>query len=122
MEYKFFKMNNLRNSVQLIGNLGKAVTYRNFDSGSTKASFPLATNEYYKNNKGEKTQDTQWHNIVAWGKTAELMKTQLDKGSHVIVRGKLVSRSWDDEQGNKRYITEVVASDFISMGKKELPF
>lgn len=115
-------MYNLRNSVQLIGNLGKEVDYRNFDSGSTKASFPLATNDYYKNNKGEKIQDTQWHNIVAWGKVAELMKSTLDKGSQVVIKGKLVSRSWEDENGTKRYVTEIVANEFLTMEKKELPF
>ena len=94
----------------------------NFDSGSQKASFSMATNDYYKNNKGEKAQNTEWHNIVAWGKTAELMKTILDKGSEVLVKGKLVSRAYEDKEGNKKYITEVVANEFISFDKKEMPF
>jgi len=115
-------MNNIRNSVQLIGNLGKEVDFKNFDSGSTKAAFPLATNEYYKNNKGEKVQETQWHNIVAWGRIAQNMKNFLDKGSEVMVKGKLVSRSYDDKEGNKRYVTEIVAYDFLTFDKKEMPF
>lgn len=115
-------MNNLRNSVQLIGNLGRDVDLTNFDSGSMKASFTLATNDFYKNNKGEKMQDTQWHNIVAWGKLAENMKAFLNKGSEVVVKGKLVSRSYDDKEGNKKYVTEIVANEFFSLGKKELPF
>lgn len=115
-------MNTLRNSVQLVGNLGRDVEFRNFDSGSSKASFTLATNDYYKNNKGEKVQDTQWHNIVAWGKLAENMNSLISKGSEVLVKGKLVSRSYDDKDGNKRYITEVVANEFLTFEKKELPF
>jgi len=115
-------MNSLRNTVQLIGNLGQEVKYFNFDSGSAKASFTLATNDYYKNSKGEKVQDTQWHNVVAWGNLAENMKTILDKGSEVMVKGKLTSRSYDDKEGNKRYVTEIVASEFVSFTKKEMPF
>ena len=122
VDTNFYTMTNSRNSVQLIGRVGKPVELYNFDSGSQKASFTMATNDYYKNNKGEKAQDTQWHNIVAWGKTAELMKTILDKGSEVLVKGKLVSRSYDDKEGNKKYITEVVANEFISFDKKEMPF
>jgi len=115
-------MNTLRNSVQLIGNLGREVEFRNFDSGSTKASFTLATNDYYTNNKGEKVQDTQWHNVVAWGKLAERMNSMLSKGINVLVKGKLVTRSYDDKEGNKRYVTEIVANEFMTMAKKELPF
>ena len=122
MDTKILIMNTLRNSVQLIGNLGKDVEFYNFDSGSTKATFSLATNEYYKNSKGEKVQDTQWHNVVAWGKLAENIKAILNKGSEVLVKGKLVSRSYDDKEGNKKYITEIVANEFLSFDKKDAPF
>jgi len=115
-------MNSLRNSVQLIGNLGREVEFRNFDSGSTKASFALATNTYYKNNKGEKVQDTHWHNIIAWGKMAENMNHMLRTGSQVMVRGKLVNRTYEDKSGTKRYITEIIANEFVTLEKKELPF
>lgn len=115
-------MNSLRNTVQLIGNLGQEVKYFNFDSGSSKATFALATNDFYKNNKGERVQDTQWHNVVAWGKVAENMKTILEKGSQVLVKGKLTSRSYDDKEGNKRYVTEVIANEFVCFSKKEMPF
>jgi len=107
-------MNTLRNSVQLVGNLGRDVEFKNFDSGSAKASFTLATNDYYKNNKGEKIQDTQWHNVVAWGRIAENMNSLISKGSEVMIKGKLVSRSYEDKDGNKKYITEVLANEFIS--------
>ena len=73
-------MNTLKNSVQLIGNLGKEIELKKFDSGSQKIVFPLAINNYYKNNQGEKVQETQWHNIVAWGKLAERMSSFLAKG------------------------------------------
>ncbi|MBT8229668.1 MAG: single-stranded DNA-binding protein [Saprospiraceae bacterium] len=116
-------MNALRNSVQLVGNLGNEVDLKTLDSGTTVASFPLATNEYYKNAKGEKIQQTQWHNIIAWGKPAELMKSYLSKGSEVMVRGKLTSRSYEDKEGTKRYITEVRVNEFICFDKKaETPF
>lgn len=115
-------MNSLRNSVQLVGHVGQDVNFSNFDTGSVKAAFSLATNDYYKNNKGEKIKDTQWHNVIAWGKMAENMNAILRKGSEVLVKGKLVSRSYEDKEGNKKYITEVVAKEFISFDKKELPF
>lgn len=115
-------MNTLRNSVQLVGHLGQEVKFYNFDSGTTKASFTLATNDYYKNNKGEKTKETQWHNIIAWGKMAENMKNLLDKGSQVLVKGKLTSRSYEDTNGQKRYVTEILANEFICFDKKEMPF
>jgi len=119
---KFIIMNSIRNQVQLLGNLGKDVEISKFDSGSVKASFTLATNEYYKDNKGEKVESTQWHNVVAWGKSAELMKSILSKGSKVLVKGKLVSRSYDTKEGEKKYITEVVANEFECMDTKEMPF
>jgi len=115
-------MNSLRNSVQLIGNLGKDVVIKEVSTGSKKASFSLATNEYYKNNKGEKVQETQWHNIVAWGKTAEFMSSILTKGSQVLIKGKLQSGSYEDKAGEKKYFTEIIANEFVTFDKKEMPF
>ena len=115
-------MNTLRNSVQLIGNLGKDIEIKSFDNGSKLAKFSLATNEYYKNNKGEKVKETQWHNVVAWGKTAELMEKLLSKGSEIAVRGKLTHRSFDDKEGVTRYISEIVAQEFVKITKEEVPF
>ena len=113
-------MNTLRNAVQLIGRLGKDVNLTKFESGSVKASFTLATDDYYKNNKGEKVKDTQWHNVVAWGKMAQNMDAILAKGSEVMIKGKLCTRAYDDKDGNKRYITEVVAGEFMVFGKKDV--
>lgn len=115
-------MNTLRNSVQLIGNLGKDVEIKSFENGKKLAKFSLATNEFYKNNKGEKVQETQWHNIVAWGKTAEFMEKSLSKGSEVAIKGKLTHRSYDDKDGGTRYISEIVAQEFMKITREEVPF
>ncbi len=110
-------MNTLRNKVQLIGNLGNDPEIINLGSGKTLAKFAIATNENYTNNKGEKITDTQWHNIVAWGKTAQIIEKYVTKGKEVAIEGKLTSRSYDDKEGNKRYITEVVCSELLMLGK-----
>lgn len=117
-------MTTLRNEVQLIGNLGKDVEFRELASGAQLAKFSLATNEVYKNTKGEKVKETTWHNIIAWGKVAELMNTLLEKGSEVAIKGKLVNANYEDKNGNMVYRTEIKASDFLKMSKKEetMPF
>ncbi len=112
-------MNQLRNRVQLIGHLGKDPEVRQFEGGNVKAQFSLATSETYKNNKGEKVTDTQWHQVICWGKLAETVSQWLDKGKQVAIEGKLTYRSYEDKQGVKRYITEVVASDILMLGAKE---
>lgn len=112
-------MSNIRNSVQLIGNIGKELAITTFDSGSKKLTFPIATNEYFTNNKGEKVKQTEWHSIVAWGKTAELMAETLHKGQEVAIQGKLTNRSYTDKEGQTRYVTEVVANEFYRIGKAE---
>ena len=111
-------MNTLKNKVQLIGNLGNAPEIVNLESGKKLAKFSIATNESYKNAQGEKVQDTQWHNLVAWGKTAEIIENYVNKGSEIAIEGKLTSRSYDDKDGVKRYITEVVVSEVLMLGGK----
>ena len=111
-------MNNLKNRVQLIGNLGMTPEIMDFDGGKKKAKFSIATNETYRNNKGELVEETQWHNIVAWGKNASVIETYLQKGSEVCIAGKLTSRSWEDADGNKRFITEVILQELMMLGKK----
>lgn len=111
-------MSTLRNKVQLIGNLGQDPEILNLESGRKLAKFSIATNETYKNQKGEKVTDTQWHNIVAWGKTAEIIENYLSKGKEVAIEGKLTSRSYDDKEGNKRYVTEVVCNELVMLGSK----
>ncbi|WP_339757577.1 single-stranded DNA-binding protein [uncultured Winogradskyella sp.] len=110
-------MNTLRNKVQLIGNLGKDPEIINLESGKSLAKFAIATNESYKNAQGEKVTDTQWHNIVAWGKTAQIVEKYVSKGKEVAIEGKLTTRSWEDKDGIKRYITEVVCSELLMLGK-----
>ena len=112
-------MNALKNRVQLIGNLGKDPEVKQTTNGSTLARFSLATTDRYRNKQGERVEDTQWHNVVLWGKLAELAGEYLSKGKEIAVEGKLNHRSYEDQQGNKRYVTEVVASDFLMLGKKD---
>jgi single-strand DNA-binding protein len=111
-------MNTLRNKVQLIGNLGNTPEIITLDSGKKLAKFSIATNESYKNTDGEKITETQWHNVVAWNKTAEIVEKYLDKGKEIAIEGKLTSRSYDDKDGNKRYITEVVVNELLMLGSK----
>ncbi|MFT3794633.1 single-stranded DNA-binding protein [Flavobacterium sp.] len=110
-------MNALRNRVQLIGHLGNDPEIKNFDSGKKLAQLTLATNEVYKNDQGEKVEETQWHKVVAWGKTAEILEKYVTKGKEIAIEGKLVHRSYDDKNGEKRYITEVVINDLLLLGK-----
>lgn len=112
-------MNTLKNSVKLIGNLGKDVEIKELASGSKVAKIVIATNDYYKNNKGETVTDTQWHNCVAWGKTAERMADMLHKGSEVALQGKLVHRTYEDKEGNVRYTSEVKINEFLKVSKME---
>ncbi|UJH90467.1 single-stranded DNA-binding protein [Antarcticibacterium sp. 1MA-6-2] len=111
-------MSTLRNKVQLIGHVGNIPEIVNLESGKKLAKFSIATNESYKNSKGEKITDTQWHNIVAWGKTAELIENYVPKGKEVGIEGKLTSRSYEDKDGQKRYVTEVICSELLLMGGK----
>lgn len=108
----------LKNKVQLIGNLGGKPEVRNTESGKKFAMFNLATTESYRNVKGEKISETQWHRVVAWGKTAEIAEKYLDKGKEVALEGKLVTRNYTDKAGNKKYITEVQANELMLLGAK----
>lgn len=110
-------MTSLKNSVQLIGRLGNDPQIRSFESGKQMATFSLATNETYYNNKGEKVDDTQWHNVVAWGKKAQIVDDYLKKGSEIALEGKLVNRSYEKE-GEKKYITEIVMNELLMIDKK----
>ena len=110
-------MSTLRNKVQLIGNLGNDPEIVNLDSGKKLAKFSIATNETYKNNKGERVTDTQWHNVVAWGKTAEVIENYVTKEKEVAIEGKLTSRSYETKQGEKRYLTEIVCNELLMLGK-----
>lgn len=111
-------MKNLRNRVQLIGNIGKEPEVKTFESGKTKASFSLATSESYTDADGKKVTDTQWHQIVAWGNTANYIESYLEKGNRIAVDGKLVHRSYNDKDGATRYITEVLVNEILLLTNK----
>ena len=107
-------MNNLRNRVQLLGNVGNTPKITKFDSGKVSANLSLATSYKYADRKtGEIKSVTDWHNLVAWGKTAELIEKYVSKGKEIMVEGRLTSRSYEDKEGNKRYTTEVLISNVV---------
>ena len=108
----------LKNKVQLIGNLGGNPEIKSLDGGKKMAKFSIATNEIYRNSKGEKVKETQWHNLVAWGKVAEIIEKYLTKGSEVAVEGKLTTRSYNDKEGNKKYFTEIQVNELLMLGEK----
>jgi len=114
-------MSSLRNSVQLIGHLGKDPEVKQLESGRFVGKVSIATNDIYKNAKGEKVIETQWHNLVVWGKNAENMQKILHKGDEVAIQGKLTHRSYEDKEGVTRYVTEVVVNEFVKLSKMPQP-
>ena len=106
-------MRMLRNHIQLIGYAGRDVDVFQFDSGKKKVSLTLATSQYYKNEKGEFITNTQWHNLVAWGATAEAMEKSLKKGDQIIVKGSLNYRTYEDKSGVTRSVTEILVNEFF---------
>ncbi|MBL7777735.1 MAG: single-stranded DNA-binding protein [Chitinophagales bacterium] len=111
-------MSNLKNNVRLMGNLGAAPEIKTIAENKKLAKFSMATNETYKNEKGEKVTETYWHNIVVWGKLAGIAEKYLNKGSEVAIEGKLTNRSYTDKEGIKRYHTEIVANEILMLGSK----
>lgn len=112
-------MNSLRNKVQLIGHLGMDPEVKVFDNNKKLVKFSVATNENYINSKGEKVKETQWHNLIAWGKTAEIAQKYLVKGSEVAIEGKLINKNYTDKNGVKRYTTEVQIIDMLLLSPKK---
>ncbi len=111
-------MSTLRNRVQLIGRVGNDPEVKSFDGGKKVANLNIATNDFYKNEKGERVEQTEWHRVVAWGKTAEIIEQFVTKGKEIAVDGKLTHRSYDDKDGTKRFITEVVVNEIQLIGNK----
>ena len=107
----------MKNKVQLIGNVGQEPEVKTLGEGKKVANITLATNDYYINDKGDKVEQTEWHRVTAWGKVAEIIEKYVTKGKEIAIEGKLTYRSYDDKEGNKRYITEVVANDILLLGK-----
>ena len=108
----------LKNKVQLIGNLGNNPEIKSLEGGKKMAKFCIATNESYRNANGEKVTETQWHNLVAWGRIAEIIEKYLMKGSEVAVEGKLTYRSYNDKEGQKKYFTEIQINELLMLGEK----
>ncbi len=110
-------MSTLRNSVRLLGHLGDNPKVIKLESGKTVANFSIATNEIYRDSHGEKQSETTWHRLVAWGKQAEVAEKYLKKGSEIAIEGKLTNRSWDDKNGEKQYMTEIVVNSLLMLDK-----
>lgn len=107
----------LKNKVQLIGNLGNNPEIKNTETGKKLARFSVATNETYRNAKGDKITETQWHNLIAWGKVADLVEKFLTKGSEIAVEGKLLYRNYNDKDGNKKYVTEIQVNELLMLSR-----
>jgi single-strand DNA-binding protein len=108
----------LKNKVQLIGHLGSVPEIKMTESGKKLARFSVATNENYRNTKGEKVTETTWHNLIAWGKVADIAEKYLVKGTEVAIEGKLISRSYTDKDGKKKYVSEVQVNELLLLGSK----
>ena len=112
-------MNNLRNSVRLIGNLGGNPEIKEITGGKKLAKFSLATTEKYKDADGNPVSETQWHNIIVWGRQADFAQKYLEKGNEIVVEGKLINRNYTDKEGIKKYITEINANEILKTGNKK---
>ena len=107
----------MKNSVQLIGNVGQEPEIKTLETGRKLANITIATNDVNYKENGDKVEKTEWHRVTAWGKTAEIIEKYVTKGKEVAVEGKLTHRSYDDKEGNKRYITEVVINEILLLSK-----
>ncbi|SFW57343.1 single-strand binding protein [Sinomicrobium oceani] len=110
-------MNAIRNKVQLIGRLGQDPEYVNFKDGGRMARFALAIDDSYKSKDGEKVERTYWHNVVVRGGLVQVVESFVSKGKEIAIEGKLATRSWEDDKGIKRYITEVICNELLLLGK-----
>lgn len=107
----------MRNKVQLIGHVGQEPEIKTFEGGKKVANLTIATNEVYYKENGDKVENTEWHRVSAWGKTAGIIEKYVTKGKEIAIEGKLTHRSYDDKDGNKRYITEVMVNELVLMSK-----
>ena len=110
-------MNALRNKVQLIGRLGQDPEIVSFKDGNKMAKFSLATDDSYKDKEGNKVERAYWHNIVVRNGLVNVVENYVTKGQEIALEGKLTNRSWEDKNGNKRYITEIVCNELLMLGK-----
>lgn len=103
----------MKNRVQLIGHVGQEPEIKNLEGGKKLANISIATNEVYYKDNGDKVEKTEWHRVTAWGKTAEIIEKYVAKGKEIAIDGKLTTRNYDDKDGVKRYITEIVANEVL---------
>ena len=104
------------NKVILVGNLGRDAELRYTPGGAAVATINMATTDVYKDREGQKKEDTQWHRVILWGRTAESLNEYLTKGKQIYVEGRLQTRQWDDKEGNKRYTTEIRGDRIVLLG------
>ncbi len=107
----------MKNLVQLIGHVGQEPEIKNLEAGKKLANISIATNEVYYRENGDKVEKTEWHRVTAWGKVAEIIEKYVTKGKEIAIEGKLTHRSYDDKDGNKRYVTEIVANEILLLSK-----
>jgi len=108
----------MKNTVQLIGHVGQDPEVKSLEGGKKLANISIATNEVYYKENGDKVEKTEWHRVTAWGKTAEIIEKYVTKGKEIAIEGKLTHCSYDDKDGVKRFITEVVANEVLLLGKQ----
>jgi len=107
----------MRNKVFLIGHVGQEPEIKNLEGGKKVANITIATNEVYYKDNGDRVEQTEWHRVSAWGKTAEIIEKYVTKGKEIAIEGKLTHRTYEDKNGEKRYVTEVVANELLLIGK-----
>ena len=107
----------MKNLVQLIGHVGQEPEIKNLEAGKKLANISIATNEVYYRENGDKVEKTEWHRVTAWGKVAEIIEKYVTKGKEIAIEGKLKHRRYDDKDGNKRYVTEIVANEILLLSK-----
>ncbi|MCG9881130.1 MAG: single-stranded DNA-binding protein [Bacteroidia bacterium] len=112
-------MSNLKNSVRLMGHIGQNPELRTTTTGKKVANFSLATNENYIDANGQKVTETMWHNLIAWGKQADIAEKYLEKGKEICIEGKISNRNYQDKNGQKKYVTEIIISEILMIGPKE---
>lgn len=106
----------MRNKVQLIGHVGQEPEIKNLEGGKKVATITIATNDVYYKENGDKVEQTEWHRVKAWGKTADIIEKYVTKGKHIAIEGKLSHSSYDDKDGNKRYVTDIIVNELVLIG------
>ncbi|WP_343606809.1 single-stranded DNA-binding protein [Fluviicola sp.] len=111
-------MNTLKNKVNLIGRIGSKPVAQIFDSGAKKVRLSVATNERFKDKKGDWVDNTQWHTVIAWGKLCDRVEKILDKGTEVVIEGRIVNRNYETKDGDKRMVTEIELCEFVVLSSR----